>query len=64
MLSDRCPMLSCPALSVCNVGVLWPNGWTDQDETWRAYRPRPSHIMLDGDPGTPPPKRHTPIFGP
>ena len=28
MLSDRC--LSC---SVCNVGVLWPNGWTDQDET-------------------------------
>ena len=25
MLSDRC--LSC--LSVCNVGVLWPNGWMD-----------------------------------
>ena len=23
--------LSC--LSVCDVGVLWPNGWTDQDET-------------------------------
>jgi len=22
------------ALSVCDVGVLWPNGWTDQDETW------------------------------
>jgi len=21
--------------------VLWPNGWTDQDETWRAGRPRP-----------------------
>jgi len=20
-------------LSVCNVGVLWPNGWMDQDET-------------------------------
>jgi len=20
-------------LSVCDVGVLWPNGWTDQDET-------------------------------
>jgi len=31
--------LSC--LPVCNVGVLWPNGWTDQDETWRAGRPRP-----------------------
>jgi len=28
----------CP---VCNVGVLWPNGWTDQDETWHAGRPRP-----------------------
>ena len=29
MLSDRC-------LSVCpvyDVGALWPNGWTDQDET-------------------------------
>jgi len=33
MLLDRCP--------VCDVGVLWPNGWTDQDETWRAGRPRP-----------------------
>jgi len=28
-------------LSVCNVGVLWPNGRTDQDETWHAGRPRP-----------------------
>jgi len=28
MLSDRCPV--CP---VCDVGLLWPNGWTDQDET-------------------------------
>jgi len=27
--------------SVFNVGVLWPNGWTDQDETWSAGRPRP-----------------------
>jgi len=25
----------------CNVGVLWPNGWMDQDETWHAGRPRP-----------------------
>ena len=37
MLSDHC--LSC--LSVCNVGVLWPNGLTDPDETWHAGRPRP-----------------------
>jgi len=28
-------------LSVCNVGALWPNGLTDQDETWLAGRPRP-----------------------
>jgi len=28
MLSDRCPV--CP---VCDVGVLWSNGWIDQDET-------------------------------
>ena len=27
-------------LSVCDVGVLWPNGWMDQDETWHAGRPR------------------------
>jgi len=37
MLSDRC--LSC--LSVCNVGVLWPNGCMDQDEIWHGDRPRP-----------------------
>ena len=36
MLSDRC--LSCP---VCDVGVLWPNGWTDPDETWQAGRSLP-----------------------
>jgi len=33
MLTDHCP--------VCDAGVLWPNGWTDQDETWHASRPRP-----------------------
>jgi len=37
MLTDRC--LS--ALSVCDVGVLWSNGWRDQDETWHAGSPRP-----------------------
>jgi len=26
-------------LSVCDVGVLWPNGRTDQDETWHAGSP-------------------------
>ena len=54
------PILS-DTLSVClfvcvlsmyrpNVGVLWPNGWMDQDETWNRGRPRPCQIVLDGDP--------------
>jgi len=25
----RFVVLSCPILSLCNVGVLWPNGWMD-----------------------------------
>jgi len=32
MLSDRCPVLC-----VCDVSVLWPNGWADQDETWQCH---------------------------
>ena len=36
ILSNRCPVLS-----VCDVGVLWPNGWTDQYGIWHAGRPRP-----------------------
>jgi len=48
--------LCCPVLSahVCNVGVLWPNAWMDQDETWYAGKPRlvgPGHIVLDGELG-------------
>ena len=31
----------------------------DQDETWHAGRPRPGHIVLDGDPA--PPKGAQPI---
>jgi len=31
--------LSC--LSVCNVGVLWPNGWMGQDATWYGGRRQP-----------------------
>jgi len=51
-----CPVcLSC--LSICDVGVLSPNGWMDQDETWHA-----GHIVLDGDPAPPPPKGHSPQF--
>ena len=67
ILSDRChvcPVVAvcCPVGYVCNVGVLLPNGWTDQDETWHAGRPRPGHIALDGNPGPPPPKGHSPQF--
>jgi len=45
MLLDRCLSL-CP---VCDVGVLWPNGWMDQHATRYKGRPiRPGHIVLDG----------------
>ena len=27
-------------LSVCDVDVLWPNGWMDQNETWHGTRAR------------------------
>jgi len=47
-------------LSVCDVGVLWPNGWMDQDETWHAGRPRPwPHCARWG---APPPKEQSPQF--
>jgi len=49
------PMLSdhCPVLSVCNIGVLWPNGWTDQDETWHAGRPGPRPHCVRWGPSAP-----------
>jgi len=52
MLSDRC--LSClyclSVLSVFDVGVLWPNRWTDHDQTLQAGRPRsrPPHCIRWG----------------
>jgi len=33
----------CP---ICNVGVLWPNGWTDQE---LGVQVGPGHIVFDGD---------------
>jgi len=59
MLSDRC--LSC---SVCNVDVLRPNGWMDQDETWHAGRPRPWPYCVRWRPSSPSasPKGHSPQF--
>ena len=50
VLLDRCPVLS-----VCNVGALWPNCWTDQNETWHAGRPRPwPHCVRWGSSSPPP----------
>jgi len=45
MPSDRCPILS-----VCNVGVLRPNGWTDHDKLGMQVVLGPGHTVLDGDP--------------
>jgi len=49
----------CP---VCNVGMLWPNGWTDQDETWHAGRPRPWPHCIRWGPSSPPKKGQSPQF--
>jgi len=41
------------SLSVCTVGVLWPNGWMGEDATWYTEVDLgPGHIVLDGDPAT------------
>jgi len=49
MLSGRCLSV----LSVCDVGVFWPNGWMDQDETWHGGRPRPRPHRVRWGPSTP-----------
>jgi len=62
MLSDHC--LFCPvclSCSVCDVGVLWPNGWMYQDQTWRVGRPRPWPHCVRWGPSSPPPKGHNPL---
>jgi len=51
-----CSVLSVP--SVCNVGVLWPNGWMDQGGTWYRGRPRPMRLCVRWGPNSPP-KRGT-----
>jgi len=35
---------------------LWPNGWTDQDETWHVGRPRPWLHCVRSGPSSPSPK--------
>ena len=55
-------VLYCP---VCDVGVLWPNSWTDLDETWHAGRPRPWPHCVRRGPRPPSPKgAQPPIFDP
>jgi len=46
-----CPV--CPVLSVLSVTFVHC-GWTDQDETWHAGRPRPSPHCVRWGPSSPP----------
>jgi len=48
-------------LSVCNVGVLWPNVWMDQDETWHAGRPRPWPLCVKWGPTSPKKRGQQPL---
>jgi len=59
------PMLSvCPVcLSVSNIGVLWPNGWMDQDATWQGGRPQPRPHCVRWGPSSPQ-RSIAPIFCP
>ena len=53
-------------MSVCNVGVLWPNGWVDQAATWYGGRSRPRPHWVRWEPSSPHRKGHSspPLFGP
>ena len=62
MLWDRC--VSC--LSVCNAGLLWPNGWMDQGATWYGGRSRPRRHCVTWGPSSLPPRKgaqQPPLFG-
>ena len=52
-------MLLDPCLSVCDVGVLWPNSWMDQDETWHGGRPWPRPYCVRWGPSFPSPSKGT-----
>jgi len=63
MLSDRCLSVLSVCLSVCSVcdvGVLWPNGCMDQYQTWHAGRPRPWPHCVRWGPSSLSPKREEP----
>ena len=56
--------LSC--VSVCDVGVLWPKGWMDQNEPWHGGRPwpRPHSVRWKSSSYSPKKRAEPPIFGP
>jgi len=55
ILPGGCPVcVFCPVCRDCNIGVLWPNGGTDQDETWHAGMSRPWPHCVRWGPRTPP----------
>ena len=62
---ERFAITPLSVLSVCNVGVPWPNGWMNHDETWRAGRHRPwPHCVRWGPSFHSPKGAQPPIFGP
>ena len=64
VLSDRClSVLSCLSVCpVCNVGVLSPNAWMDQDVTWHPGTPRSWPHCVRWGPIFPSPSWHSPRF--
>jgi len=63
-----CPILSdrCLVFPVCDIGVLWPNGWMDQDAMWYGGRLWPRPHCVRWRPIFPPEKngaQQPPIFG-
>jgi len=58
MLSDRCLSVCLSVCPVCDVGVLGPNGLTDQVKMKLGMQVGlgPGHFVLDGDPDPPPQK--------
>ena len=62
MLSDCCTV----CLTVCDVGVLWPNGWMIKMKVGIEVDLGIGHTALDGHPALPPRKgaQQPPLFSP
>jgi len=62
MLSDCCTV----CLTVCDVGVLWPNSWMIKMKVGMEVDHGIGYIVLDGDPALPPRKgaQQPPTFRP